>query len=127
MYQCEINPNFDPNCPTGDAIPNNSSSGTNRNGEDGKVPGNPVCAPAADTVDGANRRIIYFALVNCQQNASQLNGNSGGQLPTVAFIKSFVTEPVLNPSSQETDIIVEVEGLAKPGDSVLHDIIQLYR
>lgn len=70
-----------------------------------------------------DRRIIYVAVVNCVEQ-----GLSGRQLvPSVTFIKIFLTEPVNEPSGVQ--IVGEIVDIVELGadDTVLHDIVQLYR
>jgi Flp pilus assembly protein TadG len=70
-----------------------------------------------------NRRIIYVAVVNCVEQ-----GLSGRQtVPSVTFIKIFLTEPVNEPTGVE--IVGEIVDIVELGidDTVLHDIVQIYR
>ena len=110
MYQNEI---------SNSQIPNNSKvPPPNGPGENG----NPTCAPAP-APDGANRRILYFAVIDCVQN--NFTGKSNTAIPVEAFAKGFLTEPVSNPPTP--NIYMEIVGVAQPGDGVLHDVVQLYR
>jgi len=106
MYRYEIQNN---------KIPNNSAKG----GENG----NPTCykgaTPPSDTPD---RRIIYFAILNCLQHS--LNGNQSN-VPVAAFGKGFLPEKV----QSDDDFVFEIIDVVRPGadDGVLHEIVQLYR
>jgi Flp pilus assembly protein TadG len=105
-------------------IPNNSPTGEN---------GNPTCSGQKNNVsDNPDRRIIYGAVMNCQ--AAGLKGGSQSNLPTIAFIKMFMTQPMTKlPGTGQIDeddtLYVEMLGTVKPGtdDAVIHDIVQLYR
>lgn len=87
--------------------------------------GTPQCyqgpTPIPSTPD---RRIIYFAMINCSQQG--LNGNRD-DVPVAVFGKGFLTESVLPPPDDE--IYMEVVDVVRPGsdDGVLHEIVQLYR
>lgn len=104
-------------------IPDNTPIG----GEDG----NPQCY-AGDTSDigkGPDRRVLYLAVINCEEHNIQ---GREEDVPTVAFLKTFLTEPVgdeSSPGATDSDIYLEVVGnigaLVAPG--AVHDIIQLYR
>ncbi len=71
-----------------------------------------------------DRRIVYFAMVNCLQH--ELNGNRD-DVPIAAFGKGFLTEPVAEPPLDE--VYMEFLDVVRPGDDdgVLHEIVQLYR
>ena len=77
--------------------------------------------------DTPDRRVVYFAVVNCIE-LGPLHGNSAGDLPVEAFVRGFLTEPVAD-ASDGPEIYLEIEDIARPGgeDGVLHDIVQLYR
>jgi hypothetical protein len=80
-------------------------------------------APQNAANELADRRIIYVAVVNCVEN-----GLAGRQtVMAVNFIKIFLTEPVSEPTGVE--IIGEIVDVVQLGidDTVLHDIVQLYR
>lgn len=72
--------------------------------------------------DSPDRRVLYFAVVNC--GLHDIKGNSDDITP-VAYVKAFLTEPV----SDSSDIYLETIEVAKPeaNSSVMHDVIQLYR
>lgn len=72
--------------------------------------------------DSPDRRVLYFAVVNC--GLHNVHGNADDIGP-VAFVKSFLTEPV----STASDIYLETIEVAHPetNNSVMHDVIQLYR
>ncbi|HLO75646.1 MAG TPA: pilus assembly protein TadG-related protein [Magnetospirillum sp.] len=72
--------------------------------------------------DSPDRRVLYFAVVNC--GLHNVHGNADDLKP-VAFVKAFLTEPV----SSSSDIFLETIEVAEPepNSSVMHDLIQLYR
>lgn len=87
--------------------------------------GAPYCYQGATPIPATpDRRVLYFAIVNCSQQG--LNGNRD-DVPVAAFGKAFLTEPVLAPPNDE--IVIEVIDVVRPGadDGVLHEIVQLYR
>jgi len=88
--------------------------------------GAPQCYKGgASTInDSPDRRVLYFAMINCSQN--QLNGNRDN-VPVAAFGKAFLPEPVASTPGDE--IIIEFIDVTRPGadDGVLHEIVQLYR
>jgi Putative Flp pilus-assembly TadE/G-like len=76
--------------------------------------------------DTPDRRLLYFAVINCIE-LGPLRGNSNGDLPVEAFVESFLTETVADPSDGP-EILLEVKDIVRPGvGGVLHDIVQLYR
>lgn len=102
-------------------IPNNSGASPNH-GENG----NPICYTGnSSTLQDANRRVIYFAVLDCVRD--NIHGNSSNINP-VAFAKGFITEPMSDPGNVPT-IYLEIEDVVRPGadDNVLKDIVQLYR
>ncbi|MBP2316723.1 pilus assembly protein TadG-related protein [Azospirillum soli] len=110
MYRYEIDNNL---------IPNNSASG----GENGRAACHADAASLSPT--DPDRRVIYFAIVNCSQYA--LNGNRDN-VPVAAFGKAFLTEPVVNQGGAD-EMVVEFIDVVKVGadNGVLHEIVQLYR
>lgn len=110
LYRYEIDNNL---------IPNNSAIG----GENGA----PQChANSATTGDVPDRRVLFFAVVNCIE-LGPISGNSAGPLPVEAFVKAFITEPTTD--VPDYGIFLEVIDITRPGDkdAVVHDIVQLYR
>jgi Flp pilus assembly protein TadG len=97
-------------------IPNNTGVG----GENG----NPTCSGVTPLTDTPDRRIMVFAVINCNYNS--VGGNSNN-VPVKAFVKGFLTEPT--GGSPAFDTYLEVVDVVKPGadDGILHDIVQLYR
>lgn len=89
--------------------------------------GNPTCYsnPTNPPTDSPDRRVIYFAIVNCSQYA--LNGNRDN-VPVAAFGKAFLPEPVVNKGGDD-EMVIEFIDVVKVGadDGVLHEIVQLYR
>jgi hypothetical protein len=88
----------------------------NDNGLDLQAPQN-----AANELE--DRRIIYVAVINCVET-----GLAGRRtVIAVNFIKIFLTEPVNEPSGVE--IVGEIVDVVQLGidETVLHDIVQLYR
>jgi hypothetical protein len=77
--------------------------------------------------DTPDRRILYFAVINCIEQGLG-GGNSNGNIPVEAFVEGFLTEPVDDPSDGP-EILLEIKDIVRPGgeDGVLHDIVQLYR
>ena len=89
--------------------------------------GAPMChANSATTTDMPDRRVMFFAVINCVEHGP-ISGNSAGPLPVEAFVKSFITEPAGDPP--DVDVFLEVVDVVRPGedDGILHDIVQLYR
>jgi hypothetical protein len=117
-------------------IPDNS--GDTPTGEDGEPScyGGGTLSDPSDDPDGVgmdeiDRRVMTLAVLNCvalQQQGFSLNGNSPG-LPVERFAKIFLTEPASGQGTEQADIWAEVFGTVDPGDqnSVLHDMVQLYR
>lgn len=120
-------------------IPNKRPPSTNENG-------NPTCVapgvgnPAGGPPPARDRRTLTMAVVDC--HAAGLNGNNsniGPNIPVVAYVQMFLTEPVgLNEdatgkitsySSNSNKVYGEVVGVVKPGDDsgVLHVNPVLYR
>jgi len=92
--------------------------------------GAPQCYNAGALGDDPDRRILYGAVLNCQQLDAEygLSGGSSPPLPVEAFAKFFLTEPVGSGSDQ--DIFAELVGIIEPGNSsagLVRDIVQLYR
>jgi Flp pilus assembly protein TadG len=80
-------------------------------------------APQNSANELPDRRVIYVAVVNCVES-----GLAGRQtVMAVQFIKIFLTEPVTEPTGVE--IVGEIVDVVQLGidDTVLHDIVQLYR
>jgi len=115
-------------------IPNRSSDG----GENG----NPKCTAPGINNPNRDRRVLTMAVVNC--GAVGLRGQTSNTetysgIPTVAFVKMFMTEPiglaedvngtVTGLSSSENDLYGEVVGVIEPGDDsgILHVNPVLYR
>lgn len=80
------------------------------------------CYKGPTPTDSPDRRVLIFAVVNCGLHG--IHGNADDIRP-VAFVKSFLTEPV----STASDIYLETIEVARPetNNSVMHDVIQLYR
>ena len=92
--------------------------------------GAPQCYNAGELGDDPDRRILYGAVLNCQELDAEygLSGSSSPPLPVEAFAKFFLTEPVGSGSDQ--DIFAELVGIIEPGNSsagLVRDIVQLYR
>ena len=84
--------------------------------------GKPYCA--GETVGIPNRRILYAAVIDCQQ--LDLRGNSSVHFAVKAFAKFFLTEPV----GADGIIYAEMIDLVEPGNSskdIVRDQVQLYR
>lgn len=107
-------------------IDNDLTSSASPGGETGA----PQCY-AGDTAalsDEPDRRVLYGAVLNCQQLEAEygISGGSGGPYPVEAWAKFFITEPV--ETGQDSNIHVELVGILSPGtDAGLEDIVQLNR
>lgn len=93
--------------------------------------GNPQCYSGDPALisDSPHRRVLYLAVINCREQ--EINGNED-DVPTVAFLKAFLTEPVgseTSPGATDSDVYMEVVDVVRPGADagVLHDLVQLYR
>lgn len=103
------------------AIPDpNLATGTTKEQGDSRI--KRCYAGTTPPSDSPDRRVLYFAVVNCGLHG--IHGNADDIRP-VAFVKSFLTEPV----STASDIYLETIEIARPetNNSVMHDLIQLYR
>lgn len=90
--------------------------------------GNKFCS-TVPTVPTPDRRVIYGAVVNCNQYSSLLTGGSGTNIPVQAFAKFFLTEPAQGEVSGKKIIWAELIDVIEPGgdDGALRDQVQLYR
>lgn len=82
--------------------------------------GQPLCAGAGVP----NRRILYAAVIDCQN--FNLRGNTSTYFAVKAFAKFFLTEPV----DATGNIYAEMIDLVEPGNSskdIVRDQVQLYR
>jgi hypothetical protein len=104
----------------------NKSGGSGENG-------GPICSSQTPiNTPNRDRRTLIMSVVNCK--ASGLHG-SQSNVPVVAYVKMFVTEPMGLDASGGTssgnvnNIYGEVEGVIKPGDvtGTLHQSPLLYR
>lgn len=70
-----------------------------------------------------DRRIIYVAVVNCREHSVAGRTN----VAATTYLKVFITEQATAPSNVE--LVGEIVDVVQVGDddSVLHDIVQLYR
>lgn len=107
---------------------NPSVVGTASTGGETGTP-SPNCQPPVTTVD---RRIIYGAILNCNEleQTNDLNGHSEN-LPVEAFGSFFLTEPVAS-ASEDASVMVELVDITGRGgqgtlDNFLRDEVQLYR
>jgi hypothetical protein len=91
--------------------------------------GTPACYSGGGLSDSPDRRLLYAAIIDCLD--LNVNGNSGGPLPVLAFGKFFITEPIANPPNPDAGTIYsELVELIEPGtvaNDVARDIVQLYR
>lgn len=92
--------------------------------------GAPQCFNGSGLSDNPDRRVLYGAVMNCQQLEAEygLSGGSSPALPVAAFAKFFLTEPV--GSGEDQDIFAELVGVIEPGNSpsgLVRDLVQLYR
>lgn len=95
---------------------------TKENGSAEQGPPGRCYAGSEEPSDTPDRRVLHFAVVNCGYH--DIHGNAEN-IPPVAFVKAFLTEP----ASDTSDIFLETIEVAKPevNSSVMHDVIQLYR
>ena len=84
--------------------------------------GAPACYTGGAISDLPDRRILHAAIINCLSLG--LAGSAQSDVPVAAFGKFFLTLPL---QRSQTDLYVEAVGLVRPGDSVNHDMVQLYR
>lgn len=92
--------------------------------------GTPQCYNGGVLNDDPDRRILYGAVLNCQELDALygLQGASSQPLPVTAFAKFFLTEPVGSGSDQ--DIYAELVDIIEPGNAppdVVRDLVQLFR
>lgn len=90
---------------------------------DGQETGTPACH---SSVAGPERRLIYAAVVNCDQYEDELRGQSG-TAQAIGYASFFLTEP-----SNGTDVyaeIVDIDGIEGRGTMIdfARDNVQLYR
>ena len=91
-------------------------------------------------INETDRRVIVMAVVNCREYQLAEGGIQGSEedVPTIGFIKLFLTEPICKPGesclasggtgSTQADVYVELNGKQEPGDNdAFRDIVQLYR
>jgi Flp pilus assembly protein TadG len=77
--------------------------------------------------EGADRRAIYGAIINCQEHQSEMNG-AAGPLPVEAFAKFFFLQPVGAPPDDNVYVeLVEIINPRNTSNDIVHDIVQLYR
>ncbi len=116
---------------------NNDSNGTGGSNQDGEL-GGAICynGPTGSVTATPDRRTFHAAILNCRAlNASAeygpIRGGSGNKLPTAAFGKFFLTEPIVkdNASTADGDVWAELVDIDVIGsaDGVARDIVQLYR
>ena len=84
--------------------------------------GVPACFAGGELSDTLDRRIFHAAIVNCLSLG--LAGSAQSNVSVAAFGKFFLTLPL---QRSQTDLYVETVSLVRPGDSVNHDMVQLYR
>lgn len=86
--------------------------------------GTPQCSSVTPS-DDPDRRVLYMAVVNCLEQG--IAGNDD-DVPAIAYLKAFLTEPVPI-SASEVAIYMEVVEVSTAGGmkEILHDMIQLYR
>jgi Flp pilus assembly protein TadG len=91
-------------------------------------PGGATGVPPQNAANAlADRRIIYVAVINCIEQG--VNGRAQ-DVPTLTFLRVFLTEPVPTPSAPNgVEIFGEILGVVEIGadDTVLREIVQLYR
>ncbi len=90
--------------------------------------GAPTCSTLPPKPD---RRLIYGALINCNEHSADMNGQSGDPIPAEGFASFFLTEPV-DQARTNGDImaeIVDIDGEQGRGTMLdfARDEVQLYR
>lgn len=97
--------------------------------------GRPLCykngSGGGDLTDDPDRRLIYAAIINCLENAANMNG-AGENIPVVEFASFFLTEPVQQGGPNEDVVraeIVDITGRSGLGTltDFARDDVQLYR
>lgn len=119
-------------------LTNTKSIGSNVNNPNGER-GAPQCS-GSTTSDDPDRRLLYAAIINCEEHADDLVGGSGDPIPVEAFASVFLTEPLENGSAQsngEEDNgddsiraeLVDITGRFGNGtlEGFQRDEVQLYR
>jgi hypothetical protein len=88
--------------------------------------GEPSCSLTAPPPNTPDRRLIRGAIINCQEEAP-LNGREE-DVPVLAWAEFFMTEPVIR-NGPDGDLFLELVRLVEPepGESGVHDDVQLYR
>jgi Flp pilus assembly protein TadG len=102
-------------------IANNEIPGTDTGGPEEGVPG---CSSEVYPFDeDTDRRLVHFAVMNCV--AENVHG-SATNVPSVAFIRAFMTEPV---NGVDFDVYLEVVDAFDPGsqDGPLKEYVEIYR
>lgn len=90
--------------------------------------GTPACHASVST--NPNRRLIYGAVVNCQEQEANLNGQSGAPIQAVGYASFFLTEPVGTRTGGDVWAeIVDIDGNKGRGTMIdfARDEVQLYR
>jgi hypothetical protein len=94
--------------------------------------GEPQCQSDPDFIAGPDRRLVYIAIVNCEEYEDEL---SGGQrvVPVLEVLEAFLTEPADSNAKGGNEnmgaIYVEPLRTLEVGGQanvVLREIIQLY-
>ncbi len=97
-------------------IPDNSAIG----GEDGNAQCSTVVPPTPDPL----RRVLITAVINCVEY--DIKG-SADNVPVEAFAEMYLTDYIPK-GGNEHELFVEMIGVVDPGlQSIIHDIVQLYR
>lgn len=110
-------------------IDNNMIPGTQAppNGTNGPEDGSPVCyeGPAVDYSAIEDRRVLYFAVMNCLEH--DVKGNSEN-VPSEAIIRSFLTEPAVG-TGNDIDVYLETIDVLGTGDQdgVLKEYVEILR
>lgn len=110
-------------------IENNVIPGTNPppQGTNGPEDGSPTCyeGPTIDYSAIEDRRVLYFAVMNCLEH--DVRGNSEN-VPSEAIVKSFITEPAIGTGS-DIDVFLEVVDVVNTGDKdgVLKEFVEILR
>jgi Flp pilus assembly protein TadG len=93
-----------------------------------KEEGRPQCNK--DNVGSPDRRLLYIAVVNCQQQAEEIAAH--GRVTVREFAEGFMSETPIHgqgPAAEKGAIFVEVRRTIEQGSAaniVLRDVVQLY-
>jgi hypothetical protein len=129
VYRYEIAQNL-VNDWSGNRLPKLANNGPNSSGTGES--GAPLCAGAGNGVDtstgGADRRIIYSAIINCLANGPFPSGANANNIPVAGFGRFFMTQPIFADGDSTRPLYGEFQGFVKLGQGVgVYATVQLYR